>query len=165
MKVLYTILGIFIFFGGCTTKEQTALLKTMESKVPLFEAIGQTQHITVSEDEKVIGFITATYLHKKSLILEAKPEQFIIGIYTSNDLESWELLLDKKKPTSIVQLESNDKKLALLPLHNEWSDYYLVTFPNISKKQLTLQYVSRNLGKHSLKFSKVANYVNTKKGL
>lgn len=162
MRISYVVLGALLFFCGCASKEQTNLLDSLQANALSYEAMGQTEQVTISEHGKVIGFLSATYLHKKSLIIKHKPEEFIIGIYTQNESEEWGIKLNNVDPLSITKLQSDDERLSSLPMHNEWSEYYIVTFAYDKSKQLTLQYADPILGTHDLKYSKVANYIHTK---
>jgi hypothetical protein len=56
----------------------------------------------------------------------------------------------------------NDERLNQLSFVTPWSSYYLVTFPHQSTKKLMLLFESKEYGKGTLYFAKVAKYVLSK---
>ena len=57
----------------------------------------------------------------------------------------------------------DDEQLKDISFVSEWGSYYLVTFPHVSSRKLTLVLDSEEYGKGVLHFAKVAKYVLTKK--
>ncbi len=174
---------------GCSSKEKKALMKEFVSKKSYYKTLQNTEKILLTENNVTKAVLTATYFYTPTLksSISKDDEKFIVGLYLEgeeitslsdiwgvlkdSDLKKQEsnktmneefvLTLNGKKPLRIEKIAADDSRLKKLSFVTEWSTYALVTFKHVNSKQLVLQFKSKQFGKGSAIFSKVAKYVLT----
>jgi|GEM_PF-1411518 len=169
MKIFLLILSS-ILISGCATKANQALLVDFGSKSQELSQTLQTQKVTILNSKGGIdGFVTALYLYDKSGRIttnKGENEKFIIGVYHDNrsdNIQKPTVSLFGIKPISFRSVGFNDKVLESIPLKNQWSRYYEVTFPPYSlNDDMELRLVDSELGIVMLKFSKALNFSKDK---
>ncbi|HIQ46384.1 MAG TPA: hypothetical protein EYH57_02055 [Sulfurovum sp.] len=158
-------IGIFILLG-CTSKEESALMKSYTEKMNYHKKLQKTEKVQLYENNVTKVMLTATYLYTPTEDKnDTRDELFIVGIHFedgASDESGYSLLLNTTKPKEIQALKENDKRFKDLSFISEWGEYYLVTFPHSKSKKLTLVFESEQYGKGTLHFAKVAKYVFTK---
>ncbi|MBN2721750.1 MAG: hypothetical protein JXQ77_02900 [Campylobacterales bacterium] len=158
-KPIFSILiaGLFL---GCVSKEEEMLMSDFDRQKHHFKQIQQTQQVTIVQNDKVSALISALYLYQKSdPLMPRKYEKFIIGIYSDDDIVP-NVLLNGKDAINITKLENNDSRLADIPLKNQWSRYYMVSFLPDDSNKMILKVSLDNLGQRELIFLKAANLDN-----
>lgn len=164
-KIALTLV-LSIFFLGCSSKDDSALLKHLNENSTRFTSLQQTKNIKVLQEDRIFGLVSLTYLYEKGMVGydDASDERFIVGIYhQEDDLAQWSLSLNDKEPKKIEALEQNSSYLQNLPLINSWTKYYLVTFEHTKSADIDLLYADPSLGAHRVQFSKKFIYEKTGK--
>jgi hypothetical protein len=154
---------------GCTTKQETDFIQSNSDEERYHKQLQKTEKIQLYQDNVTKILLTATYIYTSKLENhDTRDEVFIVGFsmqdQTSRTLDSEgnSLTLNGKKPKEIKVLNLNDEQLKHLSFVTPWSSYYLVTFPHQSTKKLMLLFESKQYGKGTLYFAKVAKYVLSK---
>ncbi len=164
-KIALTLV-VSIFFLGCSSKDDSALLKQLNENSTRFSSLQQTKNIKVVQEDRIFGFVSLTYLYEKGMVDydDTSDERFVVGIYhQEDDFGKWSLRLNDKEPNKIEALEQNSGYLQDLPLINSWTKYYLVTFEHTKSKDINLLYEDPALGSHKVQFSKTFVYEKTGK--
>ncbi len=163
MHTLFFAIIFSLLLGGCASKEEEKLMSDFNQKTPKFQLIQQTQKATIIQDDKVVGLISALYLHSKNNTTTSKQyEKFIVGIYSDDDIAP-KILLNGKEAINIAKLANDDPRLEGLPLKTKWNRYYMASFLEDNSNQLILKISLGYLGDKELIFPKTANCVNTQK--
>lgn len=157
LKIIFSFCVIVIFLAGCSSKENDSLLSDFKNNQDKFEQIQKTNKATISQDGKVTGFITGLYQE------DTKYEKFLVGIYTQEEFKNLQFMLDGKDPLKIEELQNNDNRLDQIPLKNKWSRYFELTFIKSDSNAITLQVKNGKIWSRDMVFSKVPNYLNSKK--
>jgi hypothetical protein len=154
---------------GCTTKQETDFIQSNSDNETYHKQLQKTEKIQLYQDNVTKILLTATYLYTPKLENhDTRDEVFIVGFSMQDqtsgalDSEGNSLTLNGKKPKEIKALNLNDEQLKHLSFVTPWSSYYLVTFPHQSTKKLMLLFESKQYGKGTLYFAKVAKYVLSK---
>lgn len=164
-KIALTLV-LSIFFLGCSSKDDSALLKHLSENSTRYTNLQQTKNIKVMQEDRIFGFVSLTYLYEKGMVDydDASDERFVVGIYhQEDDLGNWSLRLNDKEPKKIELLKENSAHLRELPLINSWTKYYLVTFEHTKSADINLLYEDPALGSHKVQFSKKFTYEKTGK--
>lgn len=165
LRGMIVLIGIVLLLG-CTSKEETALMESYTQKIHYHKKLQKTEKIQLYENNVTKIMLTATYLYTRTTDKnDTRDEPFIVGIHVEDETDEdlkYSLLLNGKEAKTIQELNVNDPRLKELSFISEWGDYYLVTFPHIESKKVTLVFESEKYGKGTLHFAKVAKYVLTK---
>lgn len=157
LKIIFSFCVVVIFLAGCSIKENDSLLSDFKNNQDKFEQIQKTNKATISQDGKVTGFVTGLYQE------DTKYEKFLVGVYTQEEFKNTQFMLDGKDPLKIEELQNNDIKLDKIPLKNKWSRYFELTFIKSNSDVMTLQVKNGKIWSRDMVFSKVPNYLNSKK--
>lgn len=157
LKIIFSFCVVAIFLAGCSSKENDSLLSDFKNNQDKFEQIQKTNKATISQDGKVTGFVTGLYQE------DTKYEKFLVGIYTQEEFKNLQFMLDGKDPLKIEELQNNDNRLDQIPLKNKWSRYFELTFIKSDSNVITLQVKNGKIWSRDMVFSKVPNYLNSKK--
>jgi hypothetical protein len=113
--------------------------------------------------------LTATYLYTPNFENnDTRDEAFIVGLHLDDEASrninssEYSLTLNGEIPKEVKELSSDDARLKDISFVTDWGSYYLVTFPHVSNKKITLVFESSLYGKGQLHFAKVAKYVLNK---
>lgn len=157
LKIIFSFCVVAIFLVGCSSKENDSLLSDFKNNQDKFEQIQKTNKATISQDGKVTGFVTGLYQE------DTKYEKFLVGVYTQEEFKNPQFMLDGKDPLKIEELQNNDNRLDQIPLKNKWSRYFELTFIKSNSDVMTLQVKNGKIWSRDMVFSKVPNYLNSKK--
>lgn len=157
LKIIFSFCVVVIFLAGCSSKENDSLLSDFKNNQDKFEQIQKTSKVTITQDGQIVGFITGLYQE------DTKYEKFLVGIYTQEEFKNLQFMLDGKDPLKIEELQNNDNRLDQIPLKNKWSRYFELTFIKSDSNVITLQVKNGKIWSRDMVFSKVPNYLNSKK--
>jgi len=160
-RLLVGVMGIILFLG-CTSKEETALMKSYTEKINYHKKLQRTEKIQLYENNVTKVMLTATYLYTPTEEKNDKRDEvFIVGVHIDEetDEKGYSLLLNGKEAKEVKVLKENDIRLKELSFISQWGDYYLLTFPHVKGKKLSLVFESEQYGRCELSFAKVAKYV------
>jgi hypothetical protein len=163
---LYLSSIAIVLLLGCTSKSDKEIMEVQSQKSTYHKRLQKTEKIQLYEDHQTKVMLTATYMYVRNFDQnDTRDEEFIIGVHVnekafgnikSND---YNLTLNGQVPKEISRLNRNDERLKDLSFVTGWADYYLVVFPYVSDKDLTLIYENKRYGNRTLHFAKVAKYV------
>ncbi len=155
-------LFITLFFNACSSYSVT---KYFEKDDFYNSALQYTKKTDIVENKNVIAMLNATYLNSVDKKYNNKYENFIVGIYeTNNDNltknKTLNVTLNDKPAVVVNTLEAQDK-LNNIPLKNHWAKYYLISFEKEKREilekninNLVLNYTSSTGKVASLTFLK-----------
>jgi hypothetical protein len=154
---------------GCTSKKEQDLMQAYSEKIQYHKYLQKTEKTQLYEDNVTKALLTATYLYTPNYEKnDTRDEVFIVGIHLEDeaseypDEQGYTLTLNDQVAKEVKDLPLDDERLKDVSFVSEWGSYYLVTFPHVSSKKLTLVLDSEFYGKGLLHFAKVAKYVLTK---
>jgi len=160
------VLSGIVLLLGCTSKEERALMESYTKKINYHKQLQKTEKIQLYENNVTKVMLTATYLYTPTLDKnDTRDEAFIVGIHLEDEASdelSYSLLLNGIEAKEVRELSVDDARLKELSFISEWGEYYLVAFPHVKSKKMTLVFESDRYGKGELYFAKVAKYVLTK---
>lgn len=165
LRFMIVLTGIVLLLG-CTSKEEKALMQSYTKKINYHKQLQKTEKIQLYENNVTKVMVTATYLYTQTLNKnDTRDEVFIVGIHLENEASeelNYSLLLNGIEAKEVRELSTDDARLKELSFISEWGEYYLVTFPHVKSKRVTLVFESERYGKGKLYFAKVAKYILTK---
>lgn len=155
---------------GCTSKKEQELMQAYSDKINYHKLLQKTEKTQLYENNVTKAMLTATYLYTQNYEKnDTREEVFIVGIHLEDEESSYPetqeytLTLNDHAAKEIKVLALDDERLKDISFVSEWGSYYLVTFPHVKSKKITLVLDSELYGKGVLHFAKVAKYVLTKK--
>lgn len=164
-RLAIVLTGIVLLIG-CTSKEEKALMASYTKNINYHKQLQKTEKIQLYENNVTKVMVAATYLYRPVPDRnDTRDEVFIIGIHLENDAAEafdYSLLLNGVEAKEVEALSRDDVRLKDISFISEWGEYYLVTFPHMKSKKITLVFESDSYGKGELYFAKVAKYVLTK---
>lgn len=162
LRLMIVLTGIVLLLG-CTSKEEIELMKAYTKNINYHKQLQKTEKIQLYENNVTKVMVTATYLytqtHDKN---DTRDESFILGIHRDADVSEdsdYRLLLNGIGVKEMQALSVDDARLKELSFISQGGEYYLVTFPHVKRKKITLIFESDRYGKGELHFAKVAKYV------
>ncbi len=165
LRFMIVLSGIVLLLG-CTSKEEKALMESYKNKINYHKQLQKTEKIQLYENNVTKVMMTATYLYTQTLDKnDTRDEAFIVGIHLENEVSealNYSLLLNGTEAKEVQELSTDDTRLKELSFISEWGEYYLVTFPHVKSKKITLVFESDRYGKGELHFAKVAKYILNK---
>ncbi|MDQ7046777.1 MAG: hypothetical protein Q9M39_03855 [Sulfurovum sp.] len=133
LRLYIACVGIVLFLG-CTSKEETALMKSYTKNINYHKQLQKTEKIQLYENNITKVMLTATYLYTAVADKnDTRHEVFIIGLHLEDeDSEAlhYSLLLNTKKSIKVEELSTDDTRLQQISFVSDWGLYYLVTFPH-----------------------------------
>ena len=164
-----SLLIAMVLLLGCTSKKEQELMQAYNEKIQYHKFLQKTEKTQLYEDNVTKALLTATYLYTPNYEKnDTREEVFIVGIHLEDeaseyaDTQEYNLTLNNISVKEVKSLALDDERLKDVSFVSEWGSYYLVTFPHVSSKKLTLVLDSEAYGKGLLHFAKVAKYVLTK---
>jgi hypothetical protein len=170
-KTVWVLCLLSLFFAGCSSKEEKALLQVYNKEKVYHKKLLQTEKIQLYDSNETKVLLTATYIFEQSDVKkedDRRDEVFIVGFYMEDETvrdqlaEDFNLTLNGTLPKSVKVLKRSDKRLKEIPLVTEWGDYFEVVFPHTQSTKFDLVFSSEMYGKKKLHFAKKAKYVFTK---
>ncbi|MDF1881400.1 hypothetical protein JHD50_08825 [Sulfurimonas sp. MAG313] len=168
MKKFFILFVIMfaILFSGCS--KTTAF--DYFSMSPYYEkAVLQMQKMSLMQNEETKALVHAIYLNNIDPKMYKGGEYFYVALHIVKDNEdektrglynkeySLRLKENKKSFSSALEihnLESNNNLRLRMPIHNAWSQYYLLKFKTMNQKTLRLSFENDQFGKAQLVFAK-----------
>ena len=154
---------------GCTSKSEKDLMEAYTAKISYHKQLQKTEKTQLYQDNETKVMLTATYLYTPSDEQnDTRDEVFIVGLHLHDEGDQninnseYNLTLNGQVPNEIKVLNSDDERLKELSFVTNWAEYYLVNFPHVPGKKLTLVFESERYGKGTLHFAKVAKYILSK---
>lgn len=154
---------------GCSSKSEKDLLERYSQNIAYHKQLQKTEKSQFYQNDETKIMLTATYLYTPNNDKnDTRDEAFILGLYLHEDAgenlysSEYNLTLNGQIPSEIKALEAEDERLKDLSFVTDWGDYYLVTFPHVESKKITLVFESERYGKGTMHFAKVAKYVINK---
>ena len=151
---------------GCTSKSEKELMEAYTQKIAYHKQLQKTEKVQLYQDDQTKVMLTATYLYTPNFELnDTRDESFIVGVHLNEkafgkiESNEYNVTLNGALPKEIATLSHDDERLQGLSFFTDWADYYLVTFPHQSSKEITLVYEHKKYGKGTLHFAKVAKYL------
>lgn len=164
LKSIWLIM-LLLLTAGCSTKDKDTLFDSFHKEKVYYKNLQKTEKIQLyDENDTTKALVVATYLAPKTYKLKDRSKEvFIVGVYLEEEQDDqpgsvYTLKLDGQKPLKVETLSRSDKLLKNTSFVTEWSTYYKVTFPHVSKKSFMLTFESTKYGKGQLHFAKVAKY-------
>ena len=161
---------VIVLFFGCTSKKEQELMQAYSDKINYHKLLQKTEKTQLYENNVTKAMLTATYLYTPNYEKnDTRDEVFIVGIHLEEEgseypaSQEYTLTLNDQAAKEIKSLALDDERLKDVSFVSEWGSYYLVTFPHVKSKKITLVLDSELYGKGILNFAKVAKYVLTKK--
>ncbi len=151
MKHFFTILTITIFLSGCATKNAFIKLEVTDLQEI---AIENTVSGKIVAGEKVGGIFSAMYLNNIYPSLSKSSNIFYISVFLKNKSEDLNITSNTNKPLRIKELPHANKFNHLLPIKNEWTTDYLVTFKNVKSDNITLSIESGQFSSGLLNYTR-----------
>lgn len=168
LKLSISLIAIVLLIG-CVSKNEKDLMHAYAQKIDYHKQMQKTEKTQLYQDDETKVMLTATYRYTPNFENnDTRDEVFIVGVHLNHkafgNIESHEynLTLNGQPPKELERLNHSDDRLKDLSFVTQWSDYYLVTFPHESNKDITLVYEHKKYGKGTLHFAKVAKYVLNK---
>ncbi len=157
--LIFTLIISFVFIG-CSKRNDS--LKGFKNSNQSPMAIQYTKKRDLSYNDSLKVMVFATYLNKASKKYETnKLDSFVVGIHITNqqnhDLikNRFEVTLNGDKPKTMVKLPNDSDIIEIIPLKNQWAEYYLIHFDNKKDiKKLNLKITHPVYGVVSLEFLK-----------
>ena len=144
-------------------------MEAYSQKISYHKQLQKTEKIQLYQDQETKVLLTATYLYTPHYEKnDTRDEIFIVGLHLHEEADDkmqsseYTLTLNGQSPTEIERVQPDDARFKDLSFVTEWADYYLVTFPHVTNKKITLDFESEHYGKGTLHFAKVAKYVLNK---
>lgn len=144
-------------------------MQSYSENIQYHKFLQKTEKIQLYDENITKAMLTATYLYTPNYEKnDARDEVFVVGIHLDDqvfeklDTQGYALTLNGKTAKEVKVLSLEDERLKDISFVSEWGSYYLVTFPHIKSKKVTLVFTSEVYGKGVLHFAKVAKYVLTK---
>ncbi|MDD2829018.1 MAG: hypothetical protein PHW18_05535 [Sulfuricurvum sp.] len=161
MRFSIIALSIMIGFSGCADKGAFDLFKMDKAHERSVEQL-RTGSILQSLETKAV--VSAIYLNPVYPEQYTDGEYFVIAVYfekDNRDLKKWDinahgyaLTLNTKIPTQIEELKESDPKRGLIPVQNNWNQYYFIRFDSLPQGSLALQLENNQTGKVVLNYQK-----------
>jgi len=141
-------------------------MHSYDEKISYRKQLQKTEKLQLYDGGTTAAMLTATYLYRQNFQKnDMRDEVFIVGVHLNDGsskgikIDADSLTLNGQSAKETVLLDPKDEKLKKISFVTEWSSYYLVTFPHIESKSLTLLFKSSVYGEGTLHFAKVAKYV------
>lgn len=169
MVRLSVVFIAIVLLLGCTSKSEKDLMESYNQKLSYHKQLQKTEKIQLYQDNETKVMLTATYLYTPNFENnDTRDEAFIVGLHLDDEASrninssEYSLTLNGEIPKEVKELSSDDARLKDISFVTDWGSYYLVTFPHVSNKKITLVFESSLYGKGQLHFAKVAKYVLNK---
>ena len=107
------LIGVILFFAGCSSKEENRMNKSFVKVSNFGAGMQKTENIKLREDGEVKIFLTASYLNGKESILDEDKiikEKFIVGLYQADDVNHTGLINADQNLTINIQYPKSDKE-------------------------------------------------------
>ena len=152
MKQIYLLFFIAIFTFGCSSKNGFSYFD-----LNVDEQRWENNRITatITQNEKVIGTVTAVYLNRAIPKLYSGAEYFFVALYTKEDINETQCFLNTQP--SLLQEQIKDmKEFENYTQHfTKWDKLYIVGFSEVKDTEvLRLVVKNKNYSSTPLVFKK-----------
>jgi hypothetical protein len=161
MRFSIIALSVMIGFSGCADKGAFDLFKMDKAHERSVEQL-RTGAILQSLETKAV--VSAIYLNPIYPERYSDGEYFVTAVYfekDNRDLKKWDiyahgytLTLNAMKPTLIEELNESDPRRGLIPVQNNWNQYYFIRFDSQPQGALSLLLENNQTGKVVLNYQK-----------
>lgn len=157
MKTFLTALIITILISGCGTRNAFSKLNV---ELEQEKAIENTRSWKIASSDNVTGVFSAVYLNNVYENMSKNTNEFYLSIYLKDKNYDLNITLNKEAPLKIEKIAQENKFTHLLPMKNEWTKNYVVSFDNTKNDdknatdELILQIDSGQFSSGPLKYSK-----------
>ena len=146
---LITILFMFAF-DGCSTKNAFSSFNITPDQERSEE---NTKSSKIQNGNNIDGVVTAIYLNKAMPETYKENEFFYVYLYTKQDNQNIEFLLNGEAPLKVEELEVENMFTRLTSFKADWSKYYLVAFKS-QTEELSLLVRNAEFTSNKLLFEK-----------
>lgn len=145
---LFISASLLVLSSGCTS---TSALNHFQNDPKSANAIQFTQKSDLLYNEEIKAMIFATYLNGIDKKYKSeKIDSFLIGIHLvyneNNDFQKdgYTVTLNGKNAKSIVSVDKNSELVKIIPLKNNWANYYIMSFDKNENKDLKEEKIDTN---------------------
>jgi len=149
MKLLILLSGIVLLFTSCSDKSNAFDFFKFDKNYE--KAISYTKTSSLMKSMETEAVISTVYLNKVLPDEYNQKESFFVALYINSDKifydkylqkqPNYTLTLNGQKAINISELRKDSKLRLLLPIKNDWNEYYLVEFEKTDKDNLELNIV------------------------
>ena len=126
MRYFLFILGITLFFSGCSEKNAFSRFNLSENQE---FGINSIQSSKLQDKDKVGGIVSVVYLNEVYPKRTQKSEVFYVSLYLKDQTSTPIFTLNGHKPNVwIEQLPSDNEYAHLVNEHIAWNKHYVVSF-------------------------------------
>ncbi len=160
MKKLFITILIISIFTGC----QSALNVFEKTGGKYEQGLQHTKVKSLVKDNETQAILNITYLNSVDTKWNDKYQNFLVGIYISNDNEAedkqylnnpnYTISMNKKNYEKVILLTKKHSLYKYIPLKNPWAKYYILSFNNIEEDKLIIKYATENNTSVELSFIK-----------
>ena len=126
MRYFLFILGITLFFGGCSEKNAFSRFHLKEKQELGLNSI---QSSKLKDKDKVGGIVSVVYLNEIYPERTPNSEVFYVSLYLKDKSNSQVFTLNGRRPSVwIEQLPSDNEFAHLVNEHIAWNKHYIVSF-------------------------------------
>jgi hypothetical protein len=155
-KILFYAISFLFFFNSCSDIYNFSYQNSLSKKKLI-----KTQKAILYDQNQTDLILTATYIndfeHKNN-----DTERFIISISSDKTWlynRDFIITLNELQPLGFKKLSPDNPILKLIPLKNQWKNYYLIEFDHIEDIKLFLSISDKVDRTVKLYFSKKAKYI------
>ena len=150
MKIFLTAFFAIILLSGCANKNAFSQFNmgTEQEK-----AIENTISSKMLANNKIGGIFSAIYLNNIYKEMDKNTQKFYISIFMKESQDKIEVSLNNEEPIESKKLSNYNKYSSLLPMKNQWTKNYLVTFKSTLDSNLSLSIDSGQFSSGPLKYS------------
>lgn len=151
MKYLSLLIFILIL-SGCSRSASSVFKKDPQFSQNLqYTKIGKI----VKEDE-VNAIINVTYLNSAYKEYNDENQNFLVSVYIPDEKKKdlGYFRFDKKEHISKKEILKTDDMYKNIALKNRWANYFIYSFKDNKKDEISLQYIHPEYGTKSFSFKK-----------
>lgn len=137
-------------FDGCSTKNAFSSFNITPDQERSEE---NTKSSKIQNGNNIDGVVTAIYLNKAMPETYKENEFFYVYLYTKQDNQNIEFLLNGEAPLKVEELEVENMFTRLTSFKADWSKYYLVAFTS-QTEELSLLVRNAEFTSNKLLFEK-----------
>jgi hypothetical protein len=161
---LHVTLFFFLttLFSGCTRTNAFTRFHLSPIKE---RADGSLRSSKLNAGEENLGVVSTIYLNEIEPKKYNGMEYFFVVFFTKNqdklsdpnllEARSLKLKLNGEEPVKIKKLDKENELASLIPLKNDWNEYYLVAFNKSESEKLSLTLEDGKFGSLPLEYQKI----------
>lgn len=161
MKFLSSAMIVVLGLSGCAQKGTFDLFKMDKAHK---RSVEQLRTGTIMNSMETNALVSLMYLNPIYPETYNDGEYFVGAFYfkrSDRDIKKWNLAdrgytlkLNGKDSTSMEELKESDPRRMLIPIQNNWNQYYLIRFDPSPVKTLTLLLENNQTGSVALSYQK-----------